>query len=460
MLDGKHPVRWLLTVLSNGEGMAEALWSWLDEVCPGAVAAPSKVKLAGLGQKILHGVPLTALAYEMPSDGIPLFPTWRNNAMDMYWSGYDSLREPMECKERNLSAAHWQLQCTKGLGRLSMILFGVFWTFLHKDDMSDGVQADFCRWLQTVATLHCRMVVEQDPSHYDWKRLQTSEQQAQRERKSILQKALVFARRADSLMLEDSLGYDGPDGKRSAFLKAVQEYNNYGAAVANPRLQITEDAALELFALRAGVSVTVWEKLERHLHSFRWEQSAFSKDLLLEKRWLLQGSVKVSCSMWHSILTVDEEKQCLFIDRILMLHSISAKRASSRTILRLTQQEWCQEVDICCVLGWLLVEMTRAQFDDGTNMFPFEILDAALKRCIEGDFHSEMKEVLTLKDPAYQASFSACWQEHLPAVTEPAADESRFTKADEQLENLSKDARKLAYERDSLQFARDVATLG
>ena len=36
-----------------------------------------------------------------------------------------------------------------------------------------------------------------------------------------------------------------------------------------------------------------------------------------------------------------------------MLHSISAKRASSRTILRLTQQEWCQEVDICCVLGWL-----------------------------------------------------------------------------------------------------------
>ena len=46
VLDGKHPVRLLLTVLSNGEGMAEALWSWLDEVCPGAVAAPSKVKLA------------------------------------------------------------------------------------------------------------------------------------------------------------------------------------------------------------------------------------------------------------------------------------------------------------------------------------------------------------------------------------------------------------------------------
>ena len=79
--------------------------------------SPTMSSTKGLGQKILHGVPLTALAYEMPSDGIPLFPTWRNNAMDIYWSGYDSLREPMECKERNLSAAHWQLQCTKGLGR-------------------------------------------------------------------------------------------------------------------------------------------------------------------------------------------------------------------------------------------------------------------------------------------------------------------------------------------------------
>ena len=60
---------------------------------------------------------------------------------------------------------------------------------------------------------------------------------------------------------QDSLGYDGPDGKRSAFLKAVQEYNNYGAAVANPRLQITEDAALELFALR--VSLVLHSKSQR-----------------------------------------------------------------------------------------------------------------------------------------------------------------------------------------------------
>ena len=46
------------------------------------------------------------------------------------------------------------------------------------------------------------------------------------------------------------MGYDGPDGKRSAFLKAVQEYNNFGVATANPKLRVTEDAALELYAMK------------------------------------------------------------------------------------------------------------------------------------------------------------------------------------------------------------------
>ena len=49
------------------------------------------------------------------------------------------------------------------------------------------------------------------------------------------------------------MGYDGPDGKRSEFLKAVEEYNNYGVATANRKLQVTEDAALELYALKVSL---------------------------------------------------------------------------------------------------------------------------------------------------------------------------------------------------------------
>ena len=99
----------------------------------------------GLGKKQLHGVSLTAVANDMPADGIPMFQTWKSLALGIYWQGYNSLREPLECRERDPTASHWQLQCTKGLGRLSVILFGVFWTFLHKEDVKDPVMADFRR---------------------------------------------------------------------------------------------------------------------------------------------------------------------------------------------------------------------------------------------------------------------------------------------------------------------------
>lgn len=38
------------------------------------------------------------------------------------------------------------------------------------------------------------------------------------------------------------------------------------------------------------------------------------------------------------------------------------------------------------------------------------------------DFHSEMKEVLDMKDPTYSPSFAAAWKEHLKAATPEDAD--------------------------------------
>ena len=117
-----------------------------------------------------------------------------------------------------------------------------------------------------------------------------------------------------------------------------------------------------------------------------------------------------------------------------------------------------------------------------------------------------MKEVLLLKDPTYKASFSACWQEHLPAVAASTEDEpcmhtgnsfvspdltlniigirfryssqnmvidfllygwiyvvsslkdSRFAKADEQLENLSNDARNLVHQHPIFKVLGVMAT--
>ena len=38
---------------------------------------------------------------------------------------------------------------------------------------------------------------------------------------------------------------------------------------------------------------------------------------------------------------------------ILLLHGISARRAGSRTVVRLTLPEFQSEVEVCCALGWL-----------------------------------------------------------------------------------------------------------
>lgn len=37
---GEHPVKWLIDTMSVGEGILEALWSWLDEIAPGQVGSP------------------------------------------------------------------------------------------------------------------------------------------------------------------------------------------------------------------------------------------------------------------------------------------------------------------------------------------------------------------------------------------------------------------------------------
>ena len=46
-------------------------------------------------------------------------------------------------------------------------------------------------------------------------------------------------------------------------------------------------------------------------------------------------------------------------------------------------------------------------------------------QCHLRDFHTEMKEVLTCKDPAYKASFATCWQDNLKVVV-VAEEDSRL----------------------------------
>ena len=127
----------------------------------------------------MFNVPLTSLIYKTPDDGFPLLPSWRMTASDIFFNGYQHLREPMEVKEVERKTnpgqtAAWilcdfshraittcfcntcgylfflteaSLQCTKGLGRLSMLYFGAMWSYLNKDQVQaqEDVKKDFVR---------------------------------------------------------------------------------------------------------------------------------------------------------------------------------------------------------------------------------------------------------------------------------------------------------------------------
>jgi hypothetical protein len=42
----------------------------------------------------VSNVPLTSLLYKLPPDGLPLLPHWKSVASDVFWSGFQPLREP------------------------------------------------------------------------------------------------------------------------------------------------------------------------------------------------------------------------------------------------------------------------------------------------------------------------------------------------------------------------------
>ena len=58
------------------------------------------------------------------------------------------------------------------------------------------------RWLHTVKILKCKLT-SATRADCSWRRLQTHEQQSERQRKNVLQKVLVISARAHELQVQD-----------------------------------------------------------------------------------------------------------------------------------------------------------------------------------------------------------------------------------------------------------------
>lgn len=97
-------------------------------------------------------VPFLALSYRKPVEGLPPLQAWINTALDLFHLGYETWREPLECRlkpgqEPGKPLGFCSLQVTKGLGRLSIMYFGLLWTFFKKNELTMEETQDFKRCL-------------------------------------------------------------------------------------------------------------------------------------------------------------------------------------------------------------------------------------------------------------------------------------------------------------------------
>lgn len=58
------------------------------------------------------------------------------------------------------------------------------------------------RWLKTAVKFQCQYVKEDNEQNYVWRRLQISQQQAERQRKNIIQLSMLFHSRAEKVQKE------------------------------------------------------------------------------------------------------------------------------------------------------------------------------------------------------------------------------------------------------------------
>ena len=87
---------------------------------------------------------------------------------------------------------------------------------------------------------------------------------------------------------------------------------------------------------------------------------------------------------WHNILKVDQGKQKLFMQRVLLLHEIASKKGGRASSVRLTVSEWNVECDRCCLVSHILEEMEKEVDSNGVRVFPDSLLIQLAERAIEG----------------------------------------------------------------------------
>ena len=80
------------------------------------------------------------------------------------------------------------------------------WTPIYWTKLPSTVSQTDPRWMESMHNVQCVFIKQDNPQDYVWRRLQVSDVQAERQKKSILQMCPTFHARAQELEKQDSLG--------------------------------------------------------------------------------------------------------------------------------------------------------------------------------------------------------------------------------------------------------------
>jgi len=95
-------------------------------------------------------VSLLCFALERPSDGFPILEEWASTARDIYHGGWENHRQPVEIRLTDKAVPGSALPFasllpSKGFARLSILLFGLVWSYQNKETLSNDQHRDFDR---------------------------------------------------------------------------------------------------------------------------------------------------------------------------------------------------------------------------------------------------------------------------------------------------------------------------
>ena len=105
-----------------------------------------------LNELVPFAVSLLSIALEKPEDGLPILEDWATTARDIYAIGFEGHRETIELRLHNKEMKKGDalgfacLLPNKGIGRISMLWFGLLWTWKKlSQDLTDDQTRDFGR---------------------------------------------------------------------------------------------------------------------------------------------------------------------------------------------------------------------------------------------------------------------------------------------------------------------------